>query len=204
MFWFLATAVGFIHPVKPLAMKLICFMALLCLSLSSCGQSTSNSKPLNVGDTIPYIILTDVINFPVSKIQLPDTKTNLTILDFWATWCASCIKNFPKLDSFQTSFSGQLQVILVNNTKSTGNNSQQVTEFISNRKQTIKALQRLTVYTDTAALLKQLFPHKLLPHYVWISPSGTILAITSSAALTKENILLAISGKPLPIPPKME
>lgn len=181
-----------------------CILAFLCLLLSGCAQTKTGNKPLNVGDTIPYIILTDVINFPVSKIQLPDTKSSLTILDFWATWCASCINKFPKLDSLQQTFSGQLQVILVNNFKTTGNSRQQILEFISKRILTTKALQRLPVFADTAALLKQFFPHSHLPHYVWIGPQGKILAITSAAELTTANIKDAIEGKPINLPLKQD
>jgi thiol-disulfide isomerase/thioredoxin len=185
--------------------QLILCLALLCPLLQSCAQSQpKGAKPLTVGDTIPHIILTDVVNFPVSKIQLSSYKGKLLILDFWATWCNSCVRNFPKLDTLQRRFSKQLQFVLINHLPHTNNTNRQVTDFFKQHKAVVRQLRRIPVCTDTSAIIKQLFPHTFIPHYVWISPAGTILAITNSEAVTKENILLAISGKLLMLPIKKE
>jgi thiol-disulfide isomerase/thioredoxin len=181
-----------------------CILAFLCLLLNGCAQTQSGTKPLNVGDTIPYIILTDVVNFPVSEIQLSSYKGKVLILDFWATWCNSCVHNFPKIDSFQKKHSNQLQFVLINHLSHTGNTNEQVHSFFKYRKKLAKHLRNIPVCTDTTQLLRQLFPHTFIPHYIWISPTGTLLAITNSDALTDENIRFAMSGKPLPVPPKIE
>lgn len=161
-------------------------------------------KPLSIGDTIPYIILTGVINFPVSEIHLSQFKNKLIILDFWATWCNSCVKTFPKLDSLQKLFPDQLQVILINHLPGSGNTVQQVKDFVTKRNTISKSLNKLTVCTDSSAKLKELFPHTFLPHYVWIAPNGVIIAITAAPELTASNIRAILNGKPNPMKMKTE
>lgn len=161
-------------------------------------------KPLSIGDTVPYIILTNVINFPVSEIHLSQFKNKLIILDFWATWCNSCVKTFPKLDSLQRKFSDQLQFVLINNLKSSGNTNEQVRSFFTARKKIERALRHIPVCTDSTWQFKQLFPYTFIPHYVWIAPAGNIIAITGAEELTVANIREAILGKPLNLPVKKE
>ncbi len=36
------------------------------------------------------------------------------ILDFWATWCTSCMPNFPKLDRFKELYGDKINFLLVN------------------------------------------------------------------------------------------
>lgn len=160
-------------------------------------------KPLSIGDTVPALEF-NIINNPVLKIQLSQFKGKLIILDFWATWCNSCIKSLPKLDSLQKQSPAQLQVLLINYLPSTGNTEKQISEFISNRKHFSKALANLPVCIDTSAKLKQLFPHTFLPHYVWIGPDGTVIAITAATELTASNIRAILNGKPNPMKMKTE
>ena len=183
--------------------RISCFLALLCLALSSCGQQ-SVTKPLTVGDTIPFIILTDVVNFPVSKIQLSSYKGKLLILDFWATWCNSCVRTFPKLDSLQTQFRKQLQFVLINNFNRTGNTKESVQRFFKNKKALARNLRHIPVVTDTTARITQLFPCKFIPHYIWVNPAGIIIAITGAEEVTAANIRTAIRGRPLSLPIKTE
>lgn len=180
-----------------------CLLALLCLALGSCAQKPG-LQPLTIGDTIPPIILTDVVNFPVSEIQLSSYKGKLLILDFWATWCNSCIKTFPKIDSLQTRFQNNLQFVLINHFPSSGNTPEIVNGFFAKRQQLLTTLRSIPLCNDTTVRLKQLFPHTFIPHYIWVGPAGNILAITNSEAVTVANITAAISGKPFTLPVKKE
>lgn len=153
-------------------------------------------KPLSVGDTIPPFLLSNTINWPVSEISLDELSNQLIILDFWATWCTSCLKGFSKLDSLQKQFPKKLQPILVNDQTTTGNTEQAIRDFISKRNQSAKTSITLPVSIEATNELTQLFPHIYLPHYVWIAPGGVVVAITSASELTKENILSILGGKP--------
>jgi thiol-disulfide isomerase/thioredoxin len=181
-------------------MKIICFLALLCLSLGSCGQSPSNSKPLKVGDTIPYIILTDVINFPVSKIQLSPSTNQYTLLDFWASWCGSCIKAIPKLDSLQKQFGNNLRIIMVN-PKLAGDNAAKLEKALLKVTGTKRQLFSIPVAVADS-VLSSLFSFHSLPHYVWVNRQGVIVAITNSAQVNAANIKAFTRGRKINLPLK--
>jgi thiol-disulfide isomerase/thioredoxin len=152
-------------------------------------------KPLSIGDTVPGIIITNVYNYPASTIHLSDLKGKLVILDFWATWCSACIKNFPKMYGFQTKFKGQLQFLLVN-TKSTKDDKTKIETFFNKRR---NVYQLPSVISDT--ILNSLFPHKSIPHYVWIK-DNRIKAISSDEEINQENIVAVINDQKINIPEK--
>lgn len=161
--------------------------------LNSCAQNAATPKPLNVGDTIPYIILTDVINFPVSNIHLSELKGKVIILDFWSTWCSTCINKFPLIDSIQREFKDRVQVILVNNITGTLDTKEKIRSFY--KKQIVDKVKRFTVpiaMEDT--VLSKIFPHIYLPHYVWIGTNNKVIGITSSEGFTRENVYAALRG----------
>src|SRR5690606_8784518 len=82
---------------------LLCFM-LFNLSTAQAQSAESRTaegqteiKPLQIGDTIPeelWNMPLQVVNHPEGKdtIRLNEYRDKkLIILDFWATWCGSCI-----------------------------------------------------------------------------------------------------------------
>lgn len=153
---------------------------------------------LNVGDTMPDIELSNLLNYPVSKIQLSAVNKQLVLLDFWATTCASCLKSFPTLDSLQTLFNQQLQVFLVN-PKVSGDDTVRINRMLQ------KAVARFgqpvnlpIVVSDTAAF--NLFGFTTVPRYVWLDEHRVIRAITNSKNLTAATIQTLLEGKPLQTP----
>jgi len=38
--------------------------------------------------------------------KAPDPQARLTLIDFWATWCAGCIASIPQLNGWQKKFGG--------------------------------------------------------------------------------------------------
>lgn len=148
-------------------------------------------KPLSIGAKLPIQSLTNVLNAPRSTIQLSHDKT--IILDFFATWCGSCINTLKHLDSLQQQLPDSLQVIVV---------CSQPTATITQFLKTSKALKSISLSFVTAdTLLHQWFPHKLLPHEVWVL-NGTVKAITLPGLVSVANIRLLASGKPFKLPVK--
>lgn len=190
-------------------LTLCVLMATLCLFLEKDAKAQdpqkNDIKPLKVGDKIPDVIWhmpLQVVNHPEEKktITLNDYKGKPIILDFWATWCSSCIQEFPKLDSIQKK-NKKLQIILVNSIKGTGDNETKITTFFTKwNLNHQKPLVIPSVINDT--ILKSAFPRSFLPHYVWISAEGEIKAITSSAYLTNKNIKKFINKAALNLPRK--
>ncbi|MFB6453786.1 TlpA family protein disulfide reductase [Chitinophaga sp. Hz27] len=182
-----------------------CLMALLCLlantvkakyliPLAPVYESACDSiKPLAIGDTIPDILFEQVINYKTTSAHLSDFKGRLVILDFWATWCSSCIRKFPISDSLQQAYNNSIQILLINSIVGTGDSMRKVTAFVDKwNSNHVAPLQLPIVVSDVVS--RQLFPHTYLPHLVWIGVDQTVKAITSSTELTKENIERMLSN----------
>jgi len=152
-------------------------------------------KPLAVGDTMPPFLLSNILNTQQQSIHLSQLAHKLVILDFWATWCSSCLKGFAKLDSLQQQFPLQLQPILVNNTRTTADTKESIAAYLGKRNQSPKTKISLPVSIEDDPDLQQLFPHLRVPHYVWLY-NNKVVAITSASELTKQNIQSILSGKP--------
>ncbi len=169
----------------------ICLLALLCPVLSMCQIPT---RPLQPGDSLPTIVLQGVQNSPVSTIQLQQHKSQLTILDFWASWCSTCIKYLYTLDSLQQQFGTQLQIVLVNSTAN-DDSPESAAALFAKRAAAGKPLPLLpAVYKDT--LLKNMFTHTTVPHYVWLY-NNKVLAITRSNMLQANSIANILAGLPV-------
>ncbi len=167
----------------------ICLLALLCLFGSVVAQNKNSG--LVIGDRVPDVVLTGVINHSTDQIRLSEYKGKLLIIDFWATWCSPCIAMMPKSDSLQKAFADQIQILPV-----TYQSEKDVKRLLAKASK-LKNVTLPFVTGDT--VLTKLFPHKELPHYVWIDKTGTVVAITGRHEVNAVTIkkMLAESGQAL-------
>ncbi len=172
--------------IKLIAVAALCFH----FSLNVTAQ-----LPLKIGDKVPDVAINNISNYKTSSAKLSDFEGKLLILDFWATWCSACLKNFPLLDSLQRKYPDQLQVLLVNDIN-TGDSPKKITELFEKKAQTTGKAYALP-YLVGDDQLTRLFPHRLLPHYVWIGADRRVKAITSSAELNPGNIQQMINEQPV-------
>lgn len=49
-----------------------------------------------------------------TTIQLGKETTPIIVLNFWASWCIPCLKEFPSLVQFQDKYQGKVKVIGIN------------------------------------------------------------------------------------------
>lgn len=195
---------------RVIILYLLCCVSTLCISGQTINQPSSKIHPgrlinfesgeLKVGDIVPNIEF-NMLNYRDSKGSLSDFRGKLIILDFWATWCTSCIGKFSKLDSLQRRFGNVLQIILVNS-KSTGDDDKKVEEFLRKWKEKYNNFSLPIAIKDSVADL--LFVHNLIPHYVWIDFNGKVTAITASEQVTGENIKKLVEGDIVELPPKKD
>lgn len=57
------------------------------------------------------------LNFTTTKnnfISLKNDSTPIIVLNFWASWCVPCLKEFPSLVQFQEKYKGKVKVIGIN------------------------------------------------------------------------------------------
>lgn len=165
----------------------LCFMALLCLLASA--QAQDKQTGLIVGDVVPNFVLDNVINHPVQTIQLSDFKGKLLIIDFWATWCSPCLAAFPKTDSLNRKFKDKAQILPVTY------QSKSEVERLFSRSKKLQPYSMPMVVSDKT--LHSLFPNNELPHYVWISSEGKVIAITGSKDVNEHTIQKALDERKL-------
>ncbi|WP_341836911.1 TlpA disulfide reductase family protein [Chitinophaga pollutisoli] len=141
--------------------------------------------PLAIGDKIPdelWNLPLQVVNHPQGKktITLSEYKDKLIILDFWATYCSPCIKNFPKLHALQNEFGDKIKVLAV-----TQEDTDKITRFFK------KGAGKEHTYVNSVindSVLLQYFPHKSVPHIVWINSNGNVLNTTQAEDINQSNI----------------
>lgn len=194
----------FFDPKKHLNLSVTVFT--LCFSLFSCVKAWSHQGtgalhqsvlPLKVGDAVPddlWNMTLSVVNHPEGKqtIKLGDYKNTLIILDFWATWCPSCITSLQKLDTIQKELTTEVVIIPVTNDK------------LEKAEAFIKAQRWQLPTVVNSSILQEYFPHKYIPHYVWVNPEGRIEAITGIEPVNRANIKAVINGENLNVPNKVD
>jgi thiol-disulfide isomerase/thioredoxin len=174
--------------------SLVLLLALTYTAVEVFAQNKQTSiRTVRIGDSSPDIEFSHILNYPTKTTRLSDFKGKLVILDFWATWCSSCVHSFPKLDSLQKRFAGKLQIMLVN-AQNTGDDEKKAMAFFEKRRRDDGSKYQLpTAMYDTTA--DQAFVHKLIPHYVWIDANGNVIAFTSADQVTAENVLAVLNKR---------
>ncbi len=173
--------------------KIACLWILLC-PLWNKAQERGKERPLELGAYLQEIKCTKLLNSTAASMNSTDYRDKLLVLDFWATWCGACIREFPRLDSLQHRYSDKLRVWLVS---SPGNDPEEkIRRFFSERRNAAgKKMDLPVIYGE--GLLDQLFPHQAIPHSVWIY-KGKFYAVTRPGELSAENIeQLFAGGRPV-------
>lgn len=172
-------------------------MAVLCLFLQTSAQKMT-IKPIQIGEIMPVVSITNAHNFKTPITELTQFNAKLVILDFWATWCSPCVAMIPKMDSLQKQYNGDLQFLSVTYQK-----AEEVTPFIQKLEKQ-KNIHYQIPYVTNDQVFRFIFPHKSLPHYVWIGADGIVKAITGPEDITPDNIEKIINNKALALAVKKD
>jgi thiol-disulfide isomerase/thioredoxin len=97
-------------------------------------------------------------------------RHGLIILDFWASWCAACIKAFPQISELQQALP-QIRIFYVNDVAS-GDTEKRIR---------IAVTPLRLAWMQGDSILSEWFPHQVIPHYVWIH-KGIYLGATASVS----------------------
>lgn len=155
-------------------------------------------RALEKGDQVPDLEFTSLVNANKNSLKLSDFKGKLVILDFWATWCSSCVAELPKLNELQKKFKDKIQVIGITDQKF---------ELIEKFYQQRREKQNLDLVYPTATndvVLTNYFPHQTVSHLVWINEYGKVMAITESGELNEEIISKILNKKSVNLKPKTD
>ena len=200
--WFCVSISSFfliaLKNIRILCLGFLCFMlfnlsdAWAQSAETRAAEGQTEIKPLQIGDTIPK----ELWNMPLQVVNHPEGKDTITlndyrdkkliILDFWATWCKSCIEGFPNLSRLQKEFPEQLDVLLVN-TVQTKDTPAKVQQLLGRYKK-VHDYDLDLPYLLEDTLFQQLFRHKIIPHVVWLDGDLRFIGASHSYEVTTKNI----------------
>src|SRR5690606_39096776 len=180
---------------KDIRMVILAFSFLLVSMFSLSAQTPRKDSgadgpkaisALRVGDHVPKDFWEQKVKIyhkgDTAIIDLKRYKGKPLLLDFWTTWCASCIEGMPKLVDIQNSYNGQMNILLVNPEFSKGN----YVRIHGMKSDFLRKNDLTTVFEDS--YLTDLLPFAAVPYYVWINANGRIAAGTFAQFVTNEQI----------------
>lgn len=157
--------------------------------------SASKSQNLKVGDKLPdsfwqqeHLIYQSGV---YKKQNLSSYQSSLIILDYWATWCSSCIIKFPELEELQLKYPDKLKILLVN-PASYKDKSEEIDALFNAKRPPFKNYTLPSIVSDTTLI--KIFTPVQLPQNIWII-GGYVRAITSAEFVTETNIQDAIKQR---------
>lgn len=171
---------------------------MLILALTANRAAAQGARPASgiaVGGAVPDSLLNAELNVlgagAHTAFKLANFKGKPFILDFWASWCGSCIKSMPHADSLLEANRQALVIVLVNSSardREAGKLARFVDAFLKDH-------PGFSVpFVAQHELFARYFKISRLPCYVWVGSDGHIKAISGYGTLHDENIRRFLAG----------
>ena len=144
---------------------------------------------VELGKKVPDYIFYDILNKNEKQIAVQDLKGKIVLLEFWATWCKPCIKSMQKLESIQSEFKDDIEILAI-----ADQSKEQLEKYLLSNK------TKLRIISDT--LHKSTFGYKAIPHSIVIDAKGIVRAVTGPHNLTPEVLKNFIQNDTINVPNK--
>lgn len=105
----------------------------------------SSASRLKLGEPVPEFEMTTLTG---KTVTLAGLKGKVILLDFWATWCAPCVADLPKLLEVNNRFGGRDDFVMLS--VSLDWDEQRLRDFVKERKMTWHQVFGETTGTQTA------------------------------------------------------
>lgn len=162
------------------------------------AQANQAEKPVAIGAMVPDLSFNKTMNYGDTILKLTDFKGKAIIIDCWASWCTACIAAIPKVVALQNKHALQIQFILAN--VSSRDKPAAITALISKQKNRPGGFNIPIVIADEK--IKETFPFQMLPHYIWISKEGKLVAVTGAEEINEHNIKNFLVNRSFSLPVK--
>jgi len=152
----------------------------LVLALGIWGFWVNYEKDLKLSEKAPPAVKIinqmekeGMVDFEAQDLQgetfkLSDYKGQVVVINFWASWCAPCVEEFPSLIEMLEHFKGQVKLIAVSN----DHNEEDMKTFI-------KAIQaespHLRVVWDKGRTLAEKYGLQALPETFIVAKDFTLV-----------------------------
>ncbi|SDH28408.1 TlpA family protein disulfide reductase [Chitinophaga filiformis] len=170
---------------------LSCALLLLAQEKEPFYSYEKTYTPLSIGAVVPDYKLLGVLNYRKTDLILSEFHGKALLIDFWAIFCQPCLAQFQKLQRIQEKYKKDLQVIAITN-----DSLEKVIDLFENIR--YQGFNLLTVARTRDSKVNDslffAFPHKYIPHYIWIDKNRVVKAITGYEALNDDNIALLTGG----------
>ncbi len=149
----------------------------LCICWLFCNKAFAQ-QPYSTGDTVKDCSISLMLNKTEKTSQLSQLQSDITIIDFFGTWCKPCIKALPHLTSLKQQFGNKLSIVLISNEE-----QQSLINFLNNN-----TTINFPIIVDVGEAITQLFKPPAYPYSIVINKNRKILSISNASALTAKAI----------------
>ena len=142
------------------------FLILFLLFMSNAfANEIPNIKNLVINEEFKTYENITFLNSKGKLIKLSDYKSNLVILNFWATWCAPCKDEMPSLDALKINSSlSNLKIFPINVGKENVKKSKKFFEDLN--------IKNLDIYFDNNSTLAKNFSLRGIPTSLLFNKEG--------------------------------
>ena len=142
---------------------------------TSAAQHT-NTDLVSALSSLGFYVYEQPIDLPIAApipaltgepVKVSDFIGNITLLNFWATWCPPCRAEMPSIERLYQQMSGtNFRIVAVD----AGEHRSQVASFIKKNKYTFP------IYLDESNALSSIFAARGLPSTYLVNTEGKVIA----------------------------
>ena len=140
----------------------LCGAAALFVASGARADAMGRFQKAKAPKPLPEIEFVDAEDKPMT---LSDLKGKVVLVNFWATWCAPCIKEMPSLDRLQAAVGKNKLIVLPLSLD--GSSRAKVAPFYESTE-----LKNLGIFFDKGRVAMKAFAVSILPTSILIDPSG--------------------------------